>query len=268
MRRLQQQGLAYYQFDALAGTPGLAHGIFTRLGGSSENEFQSLNVGITVGDNIANVHANRQRMAAALGYGEQDARTTWQVHSADVIVIRGRDPQEWPPPKADGIITAEINIPLVMRFADCVPLVFYDPVVRAIGMAHAGWRGTLAGIGPATVRAMQAAFGCSPENLVVGIGPSIGPCCYEVGQDVVDQVKATFGNVDDLILNSDGNGAKPHFDLWAANSRALKEAGVVTVEVGGICTASRTDEFFSHRAEQGKTGRFGAAIMLTSRDDN
>jgi hypothetical protein len=219
-------------------------------------------VGLTVGDDVASVQANRQLVAEALGFDDEDARTTWQVHGADVIVLRGRDPQAWPPPQADAIVTAEPGLPLVMRFADCVPLAFHDPVREVIGIAHAGWRGTLAGIGPATVLTMQVAFGCQPEDIIAGVGPSIGPCCYEVGDDVVEQVSDSFGATTGLLHQTEGNGHRPHFDLWAANARKLADTGVRRIEVAGLCTASMTHEFFSHRAENGRTGRFAAAMML------
>lgn len=265
MQRVQYHQMVYYQFEGLAPFPNLVHGVFTRLGGLSDEPFASLNVGLTVGDSIENVQGNRQRVATALGFAEEDAFTTWQVHGADVIVQRGREPQTWPPPKADGIVTAERDLPLTMRFADCVPIVFYDPVKESIGIAHAGWRGTLTGVGPATIRTMCAAFGSRPEDIIVGIGPSIGPCCYEVGREVVEQVEAVFGDSSDLITHASGNGHNPCLDLWAANARLLQNAGVTNIEVSGLCTATMTDEFFSHRAEHGQTGRFAAAVMLRGR---
>jgi len=263
MQRVTHHDLVYYQFDRLARAFGVAHGVFTRLGGVSPKPFDSLNVGSTVGDEIANVQANRESMAAALGACDADTRTTWQIHGADVVVARGRAAQGWPPPQADGIITNERELPLAMRFADCVPLVFYDPVQQAIGLAHAGWRGTVAGIGPATIKAMEGAFGSRPADIIAGIGPSIGPCCYEVGADVTQQIEDSFGTLEGLIHRQAGNGNRPHLDLWVANRLALAQAGVTVIEVAGICTASNTDEFFSHRAEAGQTGRFGALISLS-----
>lgn len=262
MQRIEHQKLVFYQFENLIAFPELAQGVFTRLGGLSPEPFASLNVGLTVGDSVENVQGNRQRVALALGFADEDAFTTWQVHGADVIVQRGREPQPWPPPKADAIVTNERDLPLIMRFADCVPIVFYDPVQEVIGIAHAGWRGTLAGVGPATVRTMHAAYGSRPEDIIAGIGPSIGPCCYEVGPEVVEQVEAAFGSTAGLVEHHPGNGHNPHLDLWAANARLLQDAGVSTIEVSGMCTASMTGEFFSHRAEHGQTGRFAAAVML------
>jgi YfiH family protein len=262
MHRENHNNLVYYQFEALAGAPDLVHGIFTRLGGTSSGPFNSLNVGSTVGDDLVNVQQNRQLMAQAMGYQDADTRTTWQVHSADVLVLQDRSPQPWPPIQSDAVITAQTALPLVMRFADCVPLFFYDPVKRVIGMAHAGWRGTVAGVGPATIQTMQDAFGCQPEDIIAGIGPSIGPDRYEVGPEVTAQVQEAFEDSAGLVLPPPGDGRNPRLDLWEANRRALAGAGVGQVEVAGICTASNTREFYSHRAEHGNTGRFGALIAL------
>ncbi len=262
MQRVTQDGLVYYQFGQFQPYPDLVHGVFTRLGGTSHEPFDSLNVGMTVGDDMANVQANRGRMARSLGIRDKDVRSTWQVHGADVVVVRDRSAQSWPLPQADGIITQERNLPLAMRFADCAPLVFFDPIQKVIGLAHAGWRGTLAGIGPATIKTMEGAFGSRPADICVGIGPAIGPCCYEVGPEVIDQFGEQFGTLEGLVHRHAKNDQRPHLDLWAANAIALRRAGVQQIEIAGICTASTTNEFFSHRAAGGKTGRFGVLIML------
>lgn len=263
MERIKHQDLIFYQFGALQPLPGLRHGIFTRRGGTSAPPFDSLNVGATVGDEWASVLENRQRVATAMDVAEEDTRTTWLVHGADVIVARRDDPPTETPPKADGIITAERGLPLVMRYADCVPLLFVDPVRHVVGLAHAGWRGTLAGVGPATVRAMTETFGTRPADIVAGIGPAIGPCCYEVGQEVVVQVRDVFGSDAPSLLVPPFNGHRgPHFNLWAANERLLREAGVKNIEAARLCTSCHNYEFFSHRAEAGRTGRFAAIIVL------
>lgn len=258
MQRQQSDGLAYYQFETL----DMPHGVFTRLGGTSEGHLASLNLGKTVGDDPANVTANRARMLAALELEPGAARTVWQVHGARVLAVNGvgPGPDEEPPPKADGIITDRPGLGLWMRFADCVPIILHDPVRGAIGMAHAGWKGTAVGIALATVRAMQQTYGSRPADLIVGIGPSICAERYPVGPEVVAAIRDAFGDTDGLVWRD--KLGKPHLDLWAANKRALHEAGVSQIEVSGLCTATHTREFFSHRAEQGRTGRFGALIRL------
>ncbi|MBN1313429.1 MAG: peptidoglycan editing factor PgeF [Anaerolineae bacterium] len=261
MRRTTHDGLVFYQFETLSDHSAINHGLFTRLGGISEAPFDTLNVGSTVGDDPARVRANRERMASAMAFSEPDTRTTWQVHGIDVLVARRDEVPVWPPPKADAIITAEHGVPLVMRFADCVPLLFFDPINRIAGLAHAGWRGTLSGIGPVTVQAMSETYGCRPQDIIVGIGPSIGPCCYEVGTEVVAEVQEAFGDAKHLVLPST-NGGGDRLDLWAANAQALRSAGVEQIEMACICTACNTHEFYSHRAEKGRTGRFGAVLKL------
>jgi YfiH family protein len=261
MERLTHHNITFYQFNSLRHLSGLKHAVFTRRGGVSPSPFDSLNVGATVGDAYSNVQANRKRMASVLGVQDAESRTAWQVHGKNVIVARQGDPPESPPPKGDGLITSDPNVPLVMRFADCAPILFYDPVQRVIGMAHAGWRGTVEGVAPATVKAMQRTFDSNPENILCGIGPAIGPCCYEVGPEVIAEVRNAFSHPNGLIVPS-VNGGRSHFDLWAANERALQEVGIRHIEVAGLCTACQNYEFFSHRAEAGRTGRFGAMIVM------
>ncbi len=262
MQQHQCGEILYYSFEGLNDLPGITHGVFTRHGGVSPAPYASLNVGSTVGDALDGVLENRRRMAAALGVSETDSRTTWQVHGADVLVIRDRSPQPWPPPRADAIVTAVPDVPLVMRFADCVPIILADPVRRVIGLAHAGWRGTLAGAASAAVAAMTTAFGSHPSDIVAGIGPSIGPCCYEVGPEVVEAFAAWDGIGQEVIVPPGGAGKGAHLDLWLANRRDLGRAGVTHIEAANLCTACHNDDFYSHRREHGRTGRFGVIITL------
>jgi polyphenol oxidase len=148
---------------------------------------------------------------------------------------------------------------LLQRFADCVPIFFADSNGGAVGLAHAGWRGTVQNVGAATVRALEASYGTKPGDLVAGIGPSIGPCCFEVGNEVAEQ----FGEMPDVILNI---GEKPRIDLWEANRRALVNAGVSpnAIEVSRICTRCRQTDYFSPRALGYPAGRFGGLIGLSS----
>jgi len=261
MLRCEHHNLNFYQFESFTDYERLIHGVFTRQGGVSEGIYNSLNVGSTVGDDLNHVMENRRRIAKAMGVAEEATRTTWQVHGAEILAVdRDTPPQVPSPPQADGIITHGYNVPLVMRFADCVPLFLYDPVQNAIGVAHAGWKGTLLGVGPATVHAMIDHYGSKAEDIIAGIGPSIGPCCYEVGQEVVDGVKTTFGSTDELVTLPHNGG--PHLDLWKANEQSLRHVGVQKIEIAALCTSCNTDEFFSHRRERSKTGRFGVVLGL------
>ncbi|NLX11026.1 MAG: peptidoglycan editing factor PgeF [Chloroflexi bacterium] len=260
MRRVNNGGPVYYQFEQWAGSGALTHGVFTRLGGVSAAPWTSLNLGGTVGDAPDAVQENHRRAYASLGLDSGRACTVWQVHSADTVVVHARVPNRRWLARADGMVTDRPGLPLTMRFADCTPILLYDPARHVIGIAHAGWRGTVLGAGVSALAAMQSAFGTRPQDVQAGIGPSIGPERYQVGEEVVMAVQQAFGTLDGLIRRADDGSA--YLDLWAANRLALERAGVGQVEVAQMCTATRTDEFFSHRAEAGRTGRFGAMIAL------
>lgn len=265
MERIRHNNVVFYQHSDLRYQDGISHAVFTRRGGVSRAPYDSLNVGSTVGDDRDSVLENKTIMSGIIGVDPASVRTTWQVHGAAVYQASSRKIQNGELPKADAIITNEYDLPLEMRFADCVPLLFYDRVNRAIGLAHAGWRGTVAGVGPATVKAMKKAFGTRPSDLFVGIGPSIGPCCYEIGPEVVTQVHEAFRSQRDVLVpNGNGNNGSSHmhFDLWKANRLSLEASGVEHIESANLCTACNNSEFFSHRAEAGRTGRFGVMIVL------
>jgi YfiH family protein len=147
-----------------------------------------------------------------------------------------------------------------MRFADCVPIFLYDPVRKAVGLVHAGWKGTVGKAAAVAVQAFQVAFGCQSKDILAGIGPSICRDCYPVGSDVVQEVEKAFGpKAERYIQHSNGI---PHFDLWSANQDLLASAGVTQIELAQICTATNTQDWYSHRAEEGETGRFGVIIAL------
>jgi YfiH family protein len=260
VERVSKDGLVYYRF---AGWQGVTHGIFTRHGGTSRAPFDSLNLGGNVGDDPKAVRQNHERMYAALGVDDAKACTVWQVHSADVVIANAPVPGRRWLAHADALMTDRAGVPLSMRFADCTPILYHDPVKGVIAIAHAGWRGTVQGIAATVVRAMVAAYGCNPADIRAGIGPAIGPQRYQVGEEVVDAVWAYFGTTDGLIRCDPSDGTS-YLNLWAANQLDLERAGVpaAQIDVAGLCTAEHVDEFFSHRQEKGKTGRFGAVIAL------
>jgi hypothetical protein len=185
----------------------------------------------------------------------------WQIHSAESVKAEGpRDGR--PYEKADIIVTDRPGVTLFMRFADCVPIALYDPEKRAIGLAHAGWIGTVRDAAGAAVQSMVESFGSDPLDLRVGLGPSIGPDHYPVGEDVLQQFRTSFGpGAEEHIAVHDGVS---HLNLWSANRALLERKGVVQIELAGICTACQVEDWFSHRAEGGKTGRFGAILALCS----
>lgn len=262
MLRATDNGLVYYQFESLArfGDIGeMRHGVFTRLGGVSAGPFAALNVGRSGGDEPGAVAENHRRMCHALDADGASIASGYQVHGAGVALI-GPEDKGRTRPATDILLTNQPGIPLVQRFADCVPLVMYDPGRRVLALAHAGWRGTVQGVAREAVRAMAHAFGSQPCDIIAGLGPSIGPCCYEIGPEVAAQARSNFQR-GERWLRSQAGGAI-HLDLWAANRGQLEAVGVGQVEVAGLCTACHTEEFFSHRAERGLTGRFGVMAML------
>ncbi len=251
-------GLRYFQFDSF--DKSLSQAMFTRQGGASPEPWASLNLGGTVGDDPQRVGENRRRLLAALGRDPRTVYDVWQVHSAEVVLAQSPRSPESPHLQADIILTDQLGLTLMMRFADCIPIFLHDPIHKAIGIVHAGWLGTVRGAALAAVQAMQAKFGSKPANLVAGIGPSIGPDHYEVGTDVALQARQAFGADASGLLSE--RAGKTHFDLWAANRLLLERSGLKNVEIAALCTACHNDDWFSHRAEHGRTGRFGAVIAL------
>ena len=246
----------YFQFKEFE-WPGLFHGVFSRKGGISPAPWDSLNLGGTVGDDLANVKENLNKLLSVSGFHQEQLVQVRQVHSAKVIKA------DFPVnavENGDAITTDQRGLLLLMRFADCVPILFFDQENHAISIAHAGWKGTLKGVAAEVVRAMESQYGTSPGKLRVGIGPSIGPDHYQVGNDVIKEVKKAFPDEHEQVLIKNQDGVK--LDLWKSNEIHLRKTGVTQIETAGICTGCFTDLWYSHRAEKGKTGRFAAVIGL------
>jgi hypothetical protein len=264
MDRHQHKDLIYYKFAGLDVCAELQHGITTRHGGISRGPYATLNL-TKNGDDAAAVEENLARACAALAVRREDLVSPNQRHTANVRRV-DRDDRGRVLPGYDALITDQAGVPLLLRYADCVPVLIYDPCRHAIGLVHSGWRGTVLGITRATVTAMTEAYGCRPADMIAAVGPSIGPCCYEVGQEVVDAVLQAFRMPDEPARGGNellaGGPGRRHLDLWAANALWLREAGVGQVELASICTACHRDEFFSYRASKGTTGHFGAIMQL------
>lgn len=252
-------GLSFAQFESWCVLP-VAHGVTTRHGGVSPAPWASLNMSTSVGDSRTNVTENRARAFRALGRDPRSVADLWQVHGAQVIRADAPRGTRDHLGQADALITDRPEVTLFLRFADCVPLLFYDRRRHAIGLAHAGWRGTLQDMAGATVRAMQAEYGTDPADLQAAIGPSIGPERYEVGPDVAQAARQVLGDEAELAVTQ--REGRLWFNLWAANTLLLRRAGVTAIDLAGICTASRTEDFFSHRGELGRAGRFGTILAL------
>jgi YfiH family protein len=195
-----------------------------------------------------------------MGCDPASIHDVWLVHGTNIVYADAPRPLEETPAQADILFTDNPKVSLYMRFGDCVPILFHDPLKNIIGIAHAGWMGTVRGVAKAAVEGMQSHYGCKPENIIAGIGPSIGVDHYEVGADVILQFQEKYNHDADQVLQT-RNGST-FLDLWTANVIQLQNAGVEQIQVSGVCTACHLDDWFSHRAEKGKTGRFGALMAL------
>ena len=255
-------------FPALADTGLVAHGFSTRLGGVSEGYFSELNLKFGNGDRREHVAKNYDRLAKAFGIRPSDFVFTDQTHTTNVRVVFKEDagigvtrPQDQH--DIDGLVTNVPGLMLSAFFADCVPLFILDPVRRAIGLAHSGWRGTVHRMGAETIRTMTETYGTDPADLICAVGPSICQDCYEVSEDVADAFKEAFpGHEEELLINK--GGGKYQLDLWAANRLVFLDAGVMQehITVTDLCTCHHPDVLFSHRASHGKRGNLGAFLML------
>ena len=253
-------GLKLLLFESLASCAELTHAVTTRIGGVSPAPFHSLNLGINTGDAEKNVGENYARLAAALGFDLQTVVTSHQVHGDRIALIESlpAGAKHFPRTHAhdgyDALLTGQPGITLMIRVADCVPVILYAPDRNVLALVHAGWRGTLAGIAGKAVCAMVRS-GCRPDRIRAGIGPAIGPCCFSAHKDVADRFRTGFGAAGSVIAG-DANGAR--IDLPGCNRLQLLDAGLRpgNIEMSGMCTACNLHLFFSHRGEQGKTGRF------------
>lgn len=265
---LKVEGMSFYQAPAFAATGLVEHGFTGRAGGVSEGPHASLNMAFSVGDRTGNVIKNRERACRGLGMDCRKLVAGRQVHGEGIEVVsrqqsgRGALSYEDCFPDTDALITGVPGLPLASFYADCVPLFFLDPEHKVVALAHAGWWGTVFKIGLGTVNRMAEVFGTDPKKCLAWIGPSIGPCCYEVDARVMDHF------TDELL--DGGEIARPRarekwlLNLWEANRRILLKAGLRpdNITVAGSCTACHTGNFFSYRAQGGVCGRMAALIML------
>lgn len=256
-------GIRFLEFGLLRQS-GVLHGYTLRQGGVSRPPFASLNMGLHVGDDREHVLENRQRLATALGYSAGDVVAGQQVHgtviarAAKEVKGSGSTGEHSALAGTDGLICNEPGIVLMAHSADCTLLFFHDPVARWIGLAHAGWRGAVAGMGPAMVEAM-CAKGCVRENIHAVLAPSIGPCCYKVGENVAEAVP---GQLRRHVLSARGDGV--YFDLPGLQRLQLLASGIrhERLAKSAYCTSCRCDLFYSYRASAGQTGRMAGVIML------
>lgn len=265
----ENRGVTYLSFPILEDTGLVSHAFSTRLGGVSKGDFATMNFSFTRGDDRDDVLENYRRMAAALGVDRERMVLTWQTHTTNVRRVTEED-------EGKGIVQRQrlqgcgrpdyrysrYNAGYI--FADCVPLYFLDPVHKAIGLSHSGWRGTVKRMGQVTVDAMKEAFGTRPEDIIACIGPSICGDCYEVGEEVADEFADAFHEkYHDVILLKKQNG-KYQLDLWKAKEIVLKEAGIKgdNLAVTNICTYCNPQLLFSHRRTAERRGNLCAFLSL------
>lgn len=269
MRLVEKNGVPYFVFKNLENTGLVRHGFSTRMGGVSEGFLGSLNLSFTRGDDPEKVRENFRRMGMAVGFKTKDLVLSAQTHTTNVRLVTEEDrgkgfDKEKDYTDTDGLITNVPGLMLVTIYADCVPLYFVDPVHKAIGLSHSGWKGTVHRMGKVTLERMAEEFGTRPEDVQAAIGPSICQDCYEVSEDVAEAFMNEFADhQDDQLVYRKDNG-KYQLNLWRANELVLLEAGIRPkyLTITNVCTCCNHELLFSHRASHGQRGNLGAFLGL------
>ena len=263
--------IEYLTFPVLSGTGMVGHLFTTRLGGVSTGDCAAMNLSFTRGDDREAVLENYRRICGVLGVSPQDVAASVQTHTTNIRHVTAADkgkgvvrPQDYQ--DIDGLITDEPGVVLACFFADCVPLYFVDPVKRAIGLAHSGWRGTVDGMGACMVKRMAETFGSRPSDCIAAIGPSICRDCYEVSEDVASQFAVRFDGTQ--VVTPGREPGKYQLDLWLANKLILMRAGIPEnqISVTDICTCHNPDYLFSHRASHGRRGNLAAFLYILNQE--
>jgi YfiH family protein len=257
------------RFGNLSHFETITHFVSTRQGGASIGEAEGLNIGFRTSDSPENVLQNREMLAQAVQISLDNFCVPQQTHSSRVALAAGKDKglgaRTWDTGIADtdALITQTPEVCLTVLSADCTLLLLYDVENQAIGAVHSGWRGTVGKIALRTLEAMQASFDTNPAQVWVGIAPCISAQVYEIGEDVIEATQKAFGTTESYLAYQPTTG-RWHFDLRYANTQMLLEAGIPNsqIEISPTCTYSNPHLYYSARLTQGKTGRFGAGIML------
>ena len=265
MSFIHSGNLKYYSFESLDEFD-IHQVVFTRIGGVSQAPYTSLNLGSTVGDDIVSVNRNKEIALKSMGLALESLYEVWQSHGKNVVYARRpRLPSE-PYEMADVLLTDQPGVTLLMRFADCVPVLLHDPIKNVVGLAHAGWKGTAFKTVAHAVSSMKDLFGSRPADIFATIGPSICTQHYEIGEDVQVKILDAFGlEASEVLRNCNGDSSGVCLDLWRANELILLDSGVRYIQTSAKCTACDTINWYSHRAENGKTGRFGVLISLNKK---
>ncbi|MEF9917458.1 MAG: peptidoglycan editing factor PgeF [Lachnospiraceae bacterium] len=271
MKLIEKNQVPFLQFPILTETGIVQHGFSTRAGGVSKGIFQTMNLSFARGDKKEDVMENFRRMSAAIGVHTEDLVFSKQTHETNIRIVTEEDRgkgivKSLDYDHTDGLITNIAGLCLATFYADCVPLYFVDPVHKAIGLSHSGWRGTVGKMGQKTLEKMNHEYGTKPEQVIAAIGPSICQECYEVSADVVAYFKKEFHPQYWCDLFYEKEDGKYQLNLWKANEIILREAGVPKEQIGmaNLCTCCNEKYLFSHRASQGKRGNLGGFLALKS----
>lgn len=265
----EKDGVFWLTYPALSKITGIRHGFSTRIGGVSKKHLSSMNLSFSRGDLEENVRENFRRIGAAIGFMPEDLVFSDQTHTANVRVVTEADrgkgyvvPRDYQ--DIDGLVTNVSGLMLATFYADCVPLYFVDPVHKAIGLSHSGWRGTVKKIGKVTVETMTEVYGSRPEDIYAAIGPSICQECYEVSADVIGAFKNAFDERMYEQLFYEKENGKYQLNLWKANEEVLLESGILPehISVTDLCTCCNPELFYSHRASKGMRGNLAAFLGI------
>ncbi len=254
-----KNNIQFLKFNNLESFDEIIHFSSTRIGGLSSNHLSSLNLGYTVNDNPKNVTHNLELLANSLGFEKQQMVSPKQTHSKNIGIVKSQHDIF---NETDALITNIPNICIFVRTADCVPILLFDPIQKAIAAIHSGWKSTIQEISKHTINLMLKEYGTKPEDIVAGIGPSIGPEVYEVGPEVAEKFNQMFGM--NHVIKPIANSNKGYLDLWKANKQILIKSGILehNIEVAEMCTYSNPELFYSARRDHGKTGRLATGIMI------
>lgn len=263
------EGVPLLTYPLLEKTEFVTHGFTTRMGGVSEGYCSTMNISTTRGDDPKAIEENQRRLARALGVRVEDFTYTHQTHTTNVAVVREEDRGKRFM-ETDGMVTDVPGICLVTFYADCVPLYFVDPVHRAIGLSHSGWRGTVKRMGQVTLERMKEAYGTKPEDVFAAIGPSICQDCYEVSGDVIEEFRENFSEFVWSQLFYEKENGNYQLNLWRANQIVLTEAGVEAqnIAVTNLCTHCNPEILFSHRSTGVKRGNLSALLAIKREENN
>lgn len=267
MKLIQKNGMELVTFENLEQTGLVKHGFTTRHGGVSTGVHASMNMGFSRGEERTAVSENYRLLAETLEIDPMAFVATHQTHTTNVLEIKAKDKgagvtKERTYQDVDGLITNEKGINLVIFGADCVPVFLLDTKQKAIGLAHCGWRGTANRMAERIVTRMKEVYGTNPADIVAGIGPSIGKCCFQVDDPVVKLFREQIAFADEIIFDDVTEKGKYKIDLWETNKRLLQDCGVKQIEVAGLCTMCDTERFYSHRKMGEQRGVMAGVMTL------